>query len=75
MAPWIWWSALIVVVLLALAVGACDFGLYLHGMPTISAWLRLHPGWFWWPVIVLDVGLLLLAVHLFAKPRYFPDLY
>ncbi len=56
-------GALVVVVLL---VGALDLGLFLDRQPTVSAWLRGHPAYFWVPAKLIVLALVLLALHLFV---------
>lgn len=56
-------SALVVGVLL---VGALDLSLFLDKQPTVSAWLRQHPSYFWVPAKLIVVALVLLMLHLFV---------
>ena len=68
MAALLWKAAVLLIVVLVVAGGALDLGLYLWGQVTISDWLRLHPGWFIVPTLLLLLFLALLALHLFGLP-------
>jgi hypothetical protein len=63
-------SALVVIVLVALAAGAADWLLWLAQEPTISEFLRQHLHWYWGVVLVAGLFFVLLGLHLYFP---FPD--
>lgn len=70
MAQLIYKLALSMIAAAIVGAGVCDLVLYLRGEQTISAWLRLNPGWFFWAEIAAAMFLLVLWLHLFVWPEF-----
>ena len=62
-----WIVAVMVIAGLVLVVGAVDLYLSMLSQPTISAFLRLHPLYFWIPCLLINLMLTGLAIHLFGS--------
>jgi hypothetical protein len=65
MARFIWWSSVALVLNLAIWALVADVLLELDGQPTVTTFLRARWWAFWVPALLLEVGLVLLAVHLY----------
>lgn len=64
------WAILVGVVLGSIvSAGIADLQLSLREQVTITKWLRYNPGWFFYPVAVLQGFLVLLSIHLFATEK------
>jgi len=50
--------------------GGMDLMFYVNSQQTISAWLRLHPSYFLWPMAVTMLFLAVLTWHLFLSPNW-----
>ena len=57
------WSIIVIL----LFAGLCDFIFFLLGWQTISAWLRLNPGWYIWGSVVMLGFIVLLGLHLWYE--------
>lgn len=66
MAPILYKVALILLACILILYGVQDYILYRHGWPTITAWLRQHPWYYIGPAIVVVIGLVVFALHLFV---------
>jgi hypothetical protein len=45
--------------------GGVDLWLHCHGQPTITAFLRANPTWFYGPLVAILTFIALLTVHLY----------
>lgn len=53
-----------------IAGGIMDLFFYLDAEPTLSDFLRAHPGWYWWPLAAVLLFALVLGIHLFVEPFF-----
>jgi len=63
-------GALFGVLAMIVWAGGMDLMFYVNGQQTISAWLRLHPSYFLWPMAISLLFVSVLTWHLFLSPNW-----
>ena len=69
MGRYYWMISCIVIVGIFVAGLLLDCVLGTEDYQSITAWLRLHPRWYWWPATILVSAVLVLGIHLFGNGR------
>lgn len=67
LAAFIWATVIFVVLCCFEAAGVADLWLSRRGLPTITQFLRQNPGWFFYPLFLLQAFSWMLTYHLFAE--------